>query len=249
VATIPKELSASLRNRFGDRLLQERPRVVIAPTCLEDIVATLEIARRERFKLLPLGTGSSFPPKYPNLRDNLIAILMGSLEGSSGGDAFFTSYWAGTKLQRLSAEYPGLFDGEKQRATLGGFIAEQPVSSLMPSLSLFRRLLLSVEVLTASGDVEIFGGESTGTIQNLSSSHLLFGSRGHLGILLKVQLRRGMPSSGESSRAAEKFGTPFVSYSTQPAFSRSQLQELLDPGGLFAWRREQKVARDATVES
>lgn len=249
MATVSKELSASLHNQFGDRLLQERPRIVIAPADSDDVKAVLEVARREHLKLLPLGTGSSFPVNYPRLHDNIIAVLMGALEGSCGGDVFSSWYWAGTKLRRLAAEYPGLFDGEKQRATLGGFIADQPLSSLTPPLCAFRRLLLSVEAMTASGDIEVFAGESSGTVQNLPTSHLLFGSRGNLGILLKVHLRRVMPSCSESSRISEKFGTSFVSYSTQPALPRSQLQGLLDPGGLFAWKRDQKVARDASVES
>lgn len=239
VATISKELSALLRNQFGDRLLQERPRIVIAPSNSDDVKAALEIARREHLKILPLGTGSSFPDNYTGLRDNIMAVLMGALEGSCGGDAFSSWYWAGTKLHRLAAEYPGLFEGEKQRATLGGFIADQPLFSLALPLRALRRLLLSIEVLTAGGDIEVFAGESTGTVQNLPSSHLLFGSRGNLGILLRVHLRRVMPSLGDGSRVSEKLNTSFVSYSTQPVLPRSQLRELLDPGGLFAWKRDQ----------
>ncbi len=238
MAVISRDLSASLRSRFGAQLLQEEPHVVIAPASPETVQGAVEVARREHFRILPLGSGSSFPATYSRLRPDTMGILMGALEGESGGDAFSSWFWAGTKLHRLASSYPGIFAGEGQRATLGGLIATKPEPPLDSARRLLKRLLMSMEVLTAAGNLEMLAGEGTGTINDPAVSHLLFGSQGRLGIILRVRLRRVMPPDTESAQLPENHETTLSVSTGQPALKWSQLQALLDPGGLFAWRAD-----------
>lgn len=212
--------------------------MVIAPASPEVVQDAVEVARREHFRVLPLGTGSSFPATYTPLRADTMAILVGALEGESGGDAFSGWYWAGTKLPRLAAVYPGLLAGERQRATLGGLIAGKPPSASDPTWQRLRRLLISMEVLTATGNLETFAGEGTGTVYNLSSSHLFFGSQGTLGIILRVRLRRIISPDANALQPPENRETTLAASTGQPAFQWSQLRALLDPGGLFAWQSD-----------
>jgi hypothetical protein len=95
-----------------------------------------------------------------------------------------------------------------------------------------------MEVLTATGDFELFAGEGTGTVYTLASSHLFFGSRGHLGIMVRVRLRRVLGRNGGLAQPSGTLGTSFVASESPPVLTRSQLQSLLDPGGLFAWKKE-----------
>jgi FAD/FMN-containing dehydrogenase len=235
---ISRELSSTLRSRFGDQLLQENPRVVIAVTEPEMIRDAIEIARKEQFKVLPLGTGSSFPADYSRLNDNTFAILVGTLDGECGGDAFSSWYWAGTRIRRVAANFPGVFPDDAQRVTLGGFVAGQPIASTDPTLHLLQAQVLSMEVLTATGEFELFAGEGTGTVYSLPCCHLLFGSRGNLGVIVRVRLRRHLGPNAVTSEPHGSFGASLIPSGNQTVLARSQLQALVDPGGLFAWKKE-----------
>lgn len=234
---ISKELSALLRSRFGTQLLQEQPHIVIAPASIHFVQDAANIARREHLKLLPLGTGNSFPTDYSRLSENTIAILMGTLKGECGGDAFSTWYWAGTRLQQLEVDYPGFFTIEGGRTTIGGLIADNASSSLGPIQRSIKRLLLSMEVLTAAGDVEIFAGEGTGTVYHLPTSSLFFGSQGRLGILLRMRLRRILPPLADRTEMLDSADRTSTASMNKPVLPRTQMKALLDPGGLFDWGR------------
>jgi FAD/FMN-containing dehydrogenase len=235
---ISRELSATLRSRFGAQLLQENPRIVIAVTKQEMIQDAIEIARKEHLKVLPLGTGSSFPANYSRLNENTIAVLMGTLDGECGGDAFSSWYWAGTRIRRVAANFPGVFPENAQRVTLGGFVAGQPMASTDPTLHLLQAQVLSVEVLMATGEFELFAGEGTGTVYSLPSCHLLFGSRGNLGVIVRIRLRRHLGPDAATPQSAGSFGASLIPSGNQTVLARSQLQALVDPGGLFAWKKE-----------
>jgi len=235
---ISRDLSASLRQRFGAQLLQEHPRIVIAATNAEMVQSAVGMARQEQFRILPLGSGSSFPADYSRLNENTMAILLEGLEGECGGDAFSSWYWAGTRLSRLAVDFPGFFPEHGARATLGGFIADNPFTSPDWHLRRLRTLILSIEVLTATGDFELFAGEGTGTVHTLTAGHLFFGSRGHLGIMVRIRLRRLLGRKDGLVQPSGTLGASFFALESPSVLTRSQLQSLLDPGGLFAWKKE-----------
>ena len=231
---VSREIYTSLRRRFGNQLLQEQPRTVIAPASLQAVKDAVEMARHEHLKLLPLGTGSSFPSDFSRLHIRTLTLLLGTLKGECGGDTFSSWYWAGTRLSQLSADYPGFFNSDSQRATLGGLIADGTVSSLDATRRLVERLMLSMEVFTAAGNIETFAGGGTGTVYQLPASSLFFGSQGRLGIILRVNLRRIVPPRFDRPLPSEPEGTSITGGGNH-ALSWNQKQELLDPGGLFAW--------------
>lgn len=234
---VSREVYTSLRRRFGNQLLQEQPRTVIAPASLQAVKDAVEMARHEHLKLLPLGTGSSFPSDFSRLHIRTLTLLLGTLKGECGGDTFSSWYWAGTRLSQLSADYPGFFNGESQRTTLGGLIADGTLSSLDVTRRLVQRLMLSMEIFTAAGNIETFVGGGTGTVYQLPASSLFFGSQGRLGIILRVNLRRIVPPKFNIPLSNESERIPMTGNSNH-ALSWNQKLELLDPGGLFAWESD-----------
>ena len=86
--TSPRDFVEIVQQITGAALLQETPYPVVAPTTVEAAAQCVRAAREQRFSVLVLGSGSSFPPDFHVLRENLLALMTIRLTGAQRVSAF-----------------------------------------------------------------------------------------------------------------------------------------------------------------
>lgn len=219
-------LVQALRETVGAVLVQESPYAVVAPRTVESAVLGMRVARNHRFRVMVLGTGSSFPPQFTILRDDVMAILSAGLAGAVALSPFAVRILAGTPVSALfsASVSPG-------RKTVGGLIAAADCTFGDVLLRALWKRVLALEVIAPTGECRRLAGPVSASSADPATANAFIGSRGRLGMIAAVELSPPIPLGAievESEPRGRAFGE-------DAAFSRRDLQQVLDPDAVFQW--------------
>ncbi len=222
------ELIETLREVAGPALLQEEPYVVVAPKTTEQGTACIQAARDHSCHVMILGSGSSFPPDFALLRDNVIALLTVRLTGIQSVSPFVNRVLCGTPVEAIlnSEESP-------PRRTLGGLIADARSGLRDPALRAIWAQTVSLEIFGADHGLQTLPAAASATNRDGASAELLIGSRGRLGWIAALHLKATLPIHVESFSQSGSYSTSFNS--TETALRGGDLRALFDAHSLFQW--------------
>jgi FAD/FMN-containing dehydrogenase len=221
-------VSDLLREVAGPSVIQESPYPVVAPRTIDIIPRLLGIARAENFRVMFLGTGSSFPADFTLLRDNVVAITTGELSGIQRLSPFTCRVLAGTPVTGISD------GGQNSRSrTVGGVIASAPVPASDPVLRGLWSRVKRLEVLTAAGGVRLFCAPAMAYSDDPAIANCFVGSRGRLGLITAIEVMLPLPLL--QAESAPETDAQQASLAPDEIVKREVIEALLDPEGLFKW--------------
>ena len=180
---------------LGERIIQDKPRLVIAPETVAEVQQLLRLAGKHSFRVLVLGSGSSFPPDLPIPKDT-VALMMSKLETPYEWDEgnLTVTVGAGIKTAALSEtlksqgwEYR--FINDIIRTTIGGILASAPNPNQLSSLRTILSFLLGIKVVEANGELVKWGGKMVKNVAGLDVGSLYLGSHGTLAVIVECTFR------------------------------------------------------------
>ena len=219
-------LSETLRGIAGDNLLQETPYPVIAPDREEMLPQILGAARSESFRILLLGTGSSFPGDFSLVRDNVIAITTSKLAGMKAISTGTSRVFAGTSVAQL------IKNANSTRKTVGGLLAWSLNPTSDVALKALWPRLVSLRVLTGKGETKEFFFPSAVSSDDPGLGTLYLGSRGRMGMIVSIDFLSPLPVDVKDGGQLDK---PKEFREVQQVLRRDEAEALFDPEGLFKW--------------
>lgn len=221
------DLESDLKEILGKGLRQDASYPVVAPRTPEQTAQAVRVARDHHFNVMVLGNESSKPPQQSSLRENILVILNVWLTGIEKLSPFSVRILSGTPVSSLVRG-----GSEPPRKTVGGLICGTLGTSEDASLNALWRRARSVEVITASGEIQRFAAPASASMEDPATANLFLGSRGRLGVVASVELTAPLPIIVE---AVGERGAPIKSEYREPLISQREVQMLLDPNGLFQW--------------
>ncbi|WP_026100734.1 FAD-binding oxidoreductase [Synechococcus sp. PCC 7336] len=168
---------------------------VAYPSTIQALSELVTLAHRDRFAMLPFGSGSKL--SWGGSAKATIAISTAHLNRiveHAVGDLTLTAE-AGTTLSNLRAllsphqQQLGLDPAYADIATLGGAIATADTGSLRQRYGSVRDMLLGVTFVRHDGQVVKAGGRVVKNVAGYDLMKLLAGSYGTLGISAQLTLR------------------------------------------------------------
>ncbi len=222
------EFRALLHEIEGAAVLQEAPYPVVAPTTIEAAAACVRAARSQHFNVLVLGSGSSFPPDFHVLRENLLALMTIRLTGAQQVSAFTTRVLAGTSaaaVVRGAKEYP--------RKTVGGLLADSRDRAADPVIRELWTRATALEVISSAGELRRHLTVAVSSPDDPGTAELFLGSRGRLGMITALEVSGRLPLDLAENDGERRQG--FVGERSEPPLTLMDLQAGLDPDGVFQW--------------
>jgi FAD/FMN-containing dehydrogenase len=214
---------------IGDVLiLQEAPYPVIAPTTVEAVADCVRVAREQHVGVLTLGSGSSFPPDFHVLRENLLALMTIRLTGIQTVNPFTTRILAGTPV---AAVVHGA--NEYARKTVGGLLADAHDRMADPAIRALWSRVNAVEVISPQGEIRRCLTAQAGGRDDPGIAELLLGSRGRLGVITAVEIAGLVPL--ELTDGAAERHPRLTGERSEPPLTLREIQVHLDPDGVFQW--------------
>lgn len=226
--TPASRVSTMIKEIIGEDLIQEVPYPIVAPGNLEVLPRIFSVARSEGFKVFCHGAGSSFPPDFSLLRDNVIAITTSRLSGVLQTSPFSFKVLAGTPVSKVIQPVHGY-----ARRTIGSLIASADFSVEDSILRILWPKVLRLEIVTAQGEFRNFSALSNVCPENPNMASWFLGSTGRLGMITAVEMLAPIPIRHnaldiDSIKRSNKSNLNFV-------LKREEIEVLLDPEGLFKW--------------
>lgn len=167
---------------------------VVLPSTVEEVVRIVEIAARHRVPVIPRGAGTGLAGGTVPTSPSLIVSLTRFTDIDVDVDSRAAWVGAGVLNLDLSAEtarYRLHFapDPSSQAAcTIGGNVANNSGGPHCLAEGTTVNHVLAVEMVTASGDVLVLGGESPDPI-GLDLRGIVVGSEGTLGIVTRALVK------------------------------------------------------------
>jgi glycolate oxidase FAD binding subunit len=168
----------------------------VYPNTQEELAAVIACARRNRWALLPCGSGSKLD--WGGLVEGVkIAVSTARLNGlveHAVGDLTVTAA-AGMKFADLQAilaaagQFLPIDPAYPQQATLGGIIATADAGSLRHRYRGVRDLLLGMTFVRSDGKIAVAGGRVVKNVAGYDLMKLFTGAYGTLGIISQVTFR------------------------------------------------------------
>jgi hypothetical protein len=220
------QLVADLKEFVGEALLQERPYPVVAPRNVETASQAVQIALRNQSNVMVLGSGSSFPPDFSILRQNVLALLMVRMVGVERISPFAVRVLAGTPVSTILA------DVTADRQTIGGLLADSTRPENASALRALWPHIRSIEVLTAGGEVRRIPGCDSGA-ELRPGATLFAGSRGRLGLIISLEITGPVPISPSLNTGDVR--ATYAAGHGDAIISQRDVQLTLDSSGLFQW--------------
>lgn len=171
--------------RFQDAefgFMQERPYPVASPVTVEAMSAIVHECAEENWRVLPLGSGSSFSPNFSLKTDRTFAITtsrMREVSRLSNGRMYCQP---GTLVQKLL-----LSDQPIQRKTIGGLICGMGDHATRNSARSFWQTVHCLELIDSKGRTVVMQGPASAQYALGASSALLLESRGKAGIIVGIE--------------------------------------------------------------
>jgi glycolate oxidase len=184
-----------LREHFGDKLIQERPRSVVMARDAEDVLRLILLARQQSLRILVLGTGSSFSTNV-SIPMDVVALMMSDFAKPMEWDNKNLTLTAPASVriadlddQLQSVGWEHRFLGGTNRVTLGGLIAGSHLGSSTVQNYNLRNFILGMKVAYSGGYMIQWGGKMVKDVAGLDLSSLILGSAGGIGVILEVIFR------------------------------------------------------------
>ncbi len=180
----------------GTPLHSQMPEAIVRPTTKEQISEILKLANKEKFAVVPRGTGTglsggSIPVK------NCIIIDMSQWNRILEIDQENLTAWVepGVITSQLHQEVErlGLFyppdPGSMNICTIGGNVAENSGGLRGLKYGVTKNYVMGLEVVLPNGDVISCGGKAVKDVAGYNLKDLFIGSEGTLGIFTKILLK------------------------------------------------------------
>jgi len=222
------DMTTSLRESVGTALIQERPFPVVAPTTMEDAAATVRAASEHGFRVLTLGSGSSFSADFAVRHADTVAVMMAKLVGVSALSPFSMRVLSGTPVRAVLRGAP-----DNARKTIGGWIAGGRGGLQDAAFRALWRQVRFAEVLDSRGEMRRFASSTQTGSGDTWPAEVLIGSRGRSGAIIALELAPPVPVSApdtdDEPRAARSDGYG------EAVILRRELELVMDGDGVFQW--------------
>lgn len=186
--------------KSSQQILQEagiQARRFEEPGSIEEVVRLVELARKDKMRLLPLGGGTSLAVGEVPQEVDLVMDMRGlrSLEVDPRNLNIIVE--AGRTVSSLNEELACVEQGfmfpldppRPQEATLGGSYAANMSGPLRQLYGSMRDMVLGVWGVTAEGKEVGFGGVTVKNVSGYDIPKFLIGSGGTLMVITKIALR------------------------------------------------------------
>ncbi|KPL07532.1 hypothetical protein AMJ86_04245 [bacterium SM23_57] len=231
----------TIRDALGDKVVQEKPRIVVMAEGPDDVQRLIRLTNQQHFRILVLGSGSSFVEDVPIPKDT-VALMMSKVETPWELDEenLTINVGAGNKVQTLcqslqSAGWESRFLEVIPRVTIGGAIANPQCldsSSLNHNL---RNFILGMKVVHSGGQLMRWGGKMVKDVAGLDVLSVFIGSQGALGVVTEITFRLvPFPSSLFDTGGKNEIHPSNLSLSVESSDDYLQsLFKIFDPRRIF----------------
>jgi glycolate oxidase FAD binding subunit len=182
--------------RVGTLEVGGRPMPLALPASEDEVVALLRLATRQRWRVLPVGSGSKVAtgPAYEKARFALSVRGLTGITAYERGDGTITAR-AGNPMSALAAVAlsggnhltPDVADAPS--STLGGTLASGTSGIDRLRFGPVRNHVLGMRVALADGTLANTGGKLVKNVTGYDLHRLYTGSRGALCVILEASLR------------------------------------------------------------
>jgi glycolate oxidase FAD binding subunit len=190
------ELTPMQQQQIGQALSDRATPYWVAPQTPAELAAVMTCAHRQRWRVLPCGSGSKlhWGGLAPQIDLVVSTARLNRLIEHAVGDLTVTAE-AGMKFADVQAvlgqagQFLAIDPSYGDRATLGGIIATGDTGSLRQRYNSVRDMVLGISFVRSDGELVKAGGRVVKNVAGYDLMKLLTGSYGTLGILTQVTLR------------------------------------------------------------
>lgn len=172
------------------------PAVVVTPTCTEEVVQVINIARKYKIPVYPRGAGTNISGGTVPLHGGLVLSLLKMAKILEvDAENLVAVVQSGVIIQELdNAVAPaGLIyppdPGSVATATMGGSVAECSGGLRGLKYGVTKHYIMGLEVVLADGQVLKIGGKTVKNVTGYDLVKLFTGSEGTLGIITEITVR------------------------------------------------------------
>lgn len=172
------------------------PDVVVTPTCTEDVVKVVNIAREHKMPIYPRGSGTNLSGGTIPLEGGIVlSTLKMNKILEIDADNLVAVVQPGVIIQDLNnAVAPhGLIyppdPGTVSTATMGGSVSECSGGLRGLKYGVTKHYVMGLEVVLADGQVARFGGKTVKNVTAYDLVKLFTGAEGTLGIITEIIVR------------------------------------------------------------
>ena len=185
----------TINDALGDKVVQEKPRIVVMAEEPDDVQRLIQLTNQQHFRILVLGSGSSFVEDVPIPKDT-VALMMSKVEQPWEVDEenLTITVGAGNKVHTLckylqSAGWESRFLEVIPRVTIGGAIANPQSSDASCLDHNLRNFILGMKVVHSGGQLMQWGGKMVKDVAGLDVLSVFLGSQGALGVVTEITFR------------------------------------------------------------
>lgn len=177
---------ANWQELFGDGiygLMQEKPYPVAAPATVEAAAEILQECARAGWRVLPLGSGSSFPANFSLRSDRTFAITTSRLRDVSRTEFGRVFCQAGAPVNKVL-----LPESDVERKTIGGLLCGTGDGATRNAARELWQRTVRLVVADARGRCNSLAGPASSNYALSHGSSLFVESRGKAGLVLGIEL-------------------------------------------------------------
>lgn len=172
------------------------PDVVVTPTCKEDVVKVVNIARKNKTPLYPRGSGTNLSGGTVPVKGGIVLSLLkmnNILEVDA--DNLVAVVQPGVIIQELNdavAQYGLIYPpdpGTVSTATMGGSVSECSGGLRGLKYGVTKHYVMGLEVVLADGQIARFGGKTVKNVTAYDLVKLFTGAEGTLGIITEITVK------------------------------------------------------------
>ena len=180
----------------GTPLLSQLPVAIVRPQSKEQISSIVQLANKERFAIVPRGSGSGLSGGSIPTEDSIV-LLTNHWNKILEIDQRNLTAWVEPGVITAQLQYEveslGLFyppdPGSSAISTLGGNVAENAGGLRGLKYGVTKNYILGIEVVLPNGDLILLGGKSVKDVAGYNLKDFLIGSEGTLGIFTKILVK------------------------------------------------------------
>lgn len=166
---------------FG--LMQEKPYPVAGPNSIEALVEIIQTCASIGWRILPLGSGSSFPPNFALKTERTFAVTTSRLKEVSRLENGRVFCQAGAPVSKVL-----LIETPIERKTIGGLLCGTGNSSTRNSSRELWQKTQSIVLADSKGRLSTLPGPTAASYALGHASSVIVESRGKAGILVGIEL-------------------------------------------------------------